>query len=144
MNSAQMAVKSPAWLLPSLLFVLLSGFLGVTTKLALRDLSWEEILVWVAVVYAVAAAAMALAGRRHQLGPGAGWGAVAGALAAVALVFLFLALDVADVGQVVPVTASYPVVTLLLAAAILGERVTPDRAMATLLVIAGVILLSVD
>ena len=33
------------WLLPSLLYILLLGGLGVTTKLALRDVSWQEVIV---------------------------------------------------------------------------------------------------
>jgi drug/metabolite transporter (DMT)-like permease len=147
MNTPQMAVKSPraAWLAPALVFVLFSGFLGVTTKLALKDLSWQEVLVWTAAVYAVIAAGMVLgAGVRVRWGTAAGWGAVSGALAALALVLLFVALEVGEVGQVVPITASYPVITLLLAAAVLGERVTRGRVGATFLVIAGVILLSLD
>jgi transporter family protein len=78
-----------------------------------------------------------------RLGRGAGYGALSGALAAGALITLFLALDAGDVSRVVPITSAYPVVTVLLAALLLSERVTAGRVGATLLVVAGVILLSI-
>jgi len=139
-----MPVKRGGWLLPSLLFVAVTGFLGVASKLAREELSWQELLVWTAVVYALVALLVGFARPRLQGGRGAGWGIASGACAALALVMLFVALGAGEVGQVVPVTASYPVFTLLLAAVVLAERVTPARVGATMLVVVGVILLSMD
>jgi transporter family protein len=140
-----MAGGQSRWLVPSLAYVVIVGMLGVTTKLALDDLSWEEVLLWTTVVYAVIALALMLGIRaRLRLVGGAGWGVASGALAATALVMLFLAIGAGEVSQVVPITSSYPVITLLLAVAALGERVTATRAGATLLVVSGVVLLSLN
>lgn len=134
-----------SWLVPSLVYMVLVGVLGITTKLALEDLRWPELVLWTAVAYAVIAFGLvAVGGERLQLRRGAGWGAISGAFAATALIMLFLALSSGDVSRVIPITSSYPAVTLVLAAVVLGERVTPRRTAATALVIVGVILLSVD
>ncbi len=42
-----------------------------------------------------------------------------------------------------PVTAAYPAVTLILAAAFLGESITPAKACGVGLVVGGVVLLTV-
>lgn len=134
-----------AWLVPSLAYMVLVGMLGITTKLALEDLRWPELILWAAVAYAVIATGMvAVGGQRLQFVPDARWGAVSGVFAATALIMLFLALNSGDVSRVIPITSSYPAVTLILAALVLGERVTLRRVGATGLVIVGVILLSVD
>lgn len=134
-----------AWLIPSLAYMLIVGMLGVTTKLALDDLRWPELVLWASVSYAVIAAGLlTVGGQRLQLERNAWWGAVSGVFAATALIMLFLALNSGDVSRVIPITSSYPAVTLVLAAIVLGERVTARRVVATALVIAGVILLSVD
>jgi transporter family protein len=129
---------------PSLGYVLVLGLLGVTTKLALDDLRWQELILWTAVAYAAIAAVLTVVnGQRLRIVPGAGYGLVSGILAATALIALFLALGAGEVSRVVPITSSYPVVTVLLAALMLRERVTALRGAATMLVVGGVILLSV-
>lgn len=136
-------VARASWLVPSLAYVLVVGMLGITTKLALEDLHWTELVLWASVSYvAIAMAMVVLGGQRLELVPDARWGALSGAFAATALITLFLALNSGDVSRVIPITSSYPVVTLALAAIVLGERVTSKRVLATILVIAGVILLS--
>lgn len=132
------------WLLPSVGHALLVGLLGIATKLALKDLRWPELVLWVAVVYGVIAIVLLSAGRvRLQRGPGSGFAALSGLFVASGLLLLFLALENGDAGQVVPVTAAYPVVTAAAAAAVLAERITPMRAIGTLLVLAGVALLGI-
>jgi transporter family protein len=136
--------KTAAWLVPALGFGVITGALGVTSKLALDDLDWREIVVWTAVAYAFVSVPV-LATELLQAWPASGlrWGLLSGALAAGALVMLFLALEPGEVSQVVPITSSYPIVTVALAAALLSERVTRRHVAATGLVIVGVILLSV-
>lgn len=137
--------RRPApWLVPALGYVVAVGALGVTTKLALEDMTWPELVLWTAVAYAVIAVLLVGAGgERMRPGRSAGYGALSGALAAGALIMLFLALDAGDVSRVVPITSAYPVVTVLLAAVLLAERVSAVRFGATLLVVGGVILLSI-
>lgn len=133
------------WLAPALAYVLTVGALGVATKLALEDLSWEQLTLWTTLAYLLAVPLL-LAGPDSRPRRGPGWGAAitSGALAVIALVVLFVALGAGDVGQVVPVTSAYPVVTLILASAVLGERMTRRQIVATGLIITGVILLSVS
>ncbi len=131
------------WLLPSLAYILLLGGLGVTTKLALRDVSWQDVIVWTAVVYAVIAVTMLVAGQATiGFGPGTFWAIVSAVLASTALIALYIALGKGDAGRVVPFTSAYPIVTLMLAAIVLSEKITPLRGGAALLVVVGVVLLS--
>lgn len=132
------------WLVPALAFVLIVGSLGVFSDLALEHLVWQEMVVWVAAVYAVVATVTALVIPRLQLIPSAAFGAASGILAASAMAALFLALGAGEVSRVIPITSSYPVVTGLLAALILSERVTLGRLAGTLLVIAGVIIILIE
>jgi drug/metabolite transporter (DMT)-like permease len=131
------------WVPPALGFVLLTGLLGVTIKLALRHVEWPELLLWTALVYAVLAlGSVALGNSSIHLGPGGAWGLASGICAAGGLIFAFVALRHADAGVAVPVMAAYPVVTVLASLAFLGESFSLVRALGVVLVITGVIVLS--
>jgi uncharacterized membrane protein len=131
------------WLGPALGFVLLSGVLGVTTKLALQHADWMAILVWTAVVYAgLAGAAVLFGGGSLYLGEGWGWAALCGVCASVALVCSFVALRHADAVVVVPVMAAYPVVTVAASLAFLGESVSPSRLAGIVLVVVGAVIIA--
>ena len=54
----------------------------------------------------------------------------------------FAALRYADASRVVPFSASYPVVAMLLAALILREPLTPAKVLGTLMIIGGIMLVS--
>ena len=131
------------WLLPTVLYVVLIGGLGVASKLALRDLAWQDLIVWTTVGYIVVAVVM-LAGGHASLGLGEGsaWAMLAGALAIGGLIALYIALGTGEASKVVPVSAAYPAVTLLLSALFLSESVSPARACGMTLVVAGVVVLT--
>ena len=140
-----MRAMTARWLVPALLFVLITGGLGITTKLSLRHVRWPDIIVWTAIVYAVSALSIALVRGAHlSLGVGAGWAAASGVLAVTGLIALFVALNNGPVTKVVPVTAAYPLVSALLAVAVFAERITIVRAGGILMIVLGVILLSVQ
>src|SRR5438105_384837 len=131
------------WILPALGFVLLTGLLGVTIKLALRDVKWPEILIWTAIVYAaLALGSIALGGNALHLNRGAPWALVSGICAAVGLICSFIALRHAKAVVAVPVMSAYPVVTLLASVTFLRESISPSRAAGIALVLIGVILLA--
>ena len=67
------------------------------------------------------------------------WAIASGALAISGLIALYLALGNGDAGKVISITAAYPAVTLVLAAAFLSEAITVGRAVGTVLIIAGVV-----
>ena len=134
-----------SWLVPTLAYVLALGVIGVASKLALRSLSWQELVLWAALLYTLLAAVLiVVGGTRISLGPNSGWAVVAAICIVSSLVLLFLALEVGSAGTVVPISAAYPAVTLVLAAILLSEEVSAGKLGGVLLVIAGVVLLTVS
>jgi drug/metabolite transporter (DMT)-like permease len=69
------------------------------------------------------------------------WGALAGLLNTVSTLALYRSFEIGKLAIVAPISASYPVLTLLLSA-LTGERLTPPRLAGLLLTIAGVILVA--
>jgi drug/metabolite transporter (DMT)-like permease len=131
------------WLPPALGFVVLSGLLGVTIKLALRDVRWPELLTWTAIVYAVLTlVSIPLGNTKMHLGAGAAWGVASGLCAAVGLICSFVALRHARAVIAVPVMSAYPVVTVLASIVFLREPFSPMKALGMGFVLAGVILLA--
>jgi drug/metabolite transporter (DMT)-like permease len=131
------------WLLPALGFVVLTGLLGVTVKLALRNVEWPVLLLWTGIVYFVLAVG-ALATRQvgFGFGPGVGWAAVSGVCAAGGLICSFVALRHADAVVAVPVMSTYPVITVIASAAVLAEAMSASKVAGMLLVLAGVVVLA--
>jgi bacterial/archaeal transporter family protein len=131
------------WLLPSLAYAVTLGALGVATKLALRSLPWQELVVWAAACYAIVAVLLiTVQGVRLHLSFDGGMAALAGAMAVLGLVLIFVALGRGEVSKVIPVTSSYPLLALLFSAVVLSERITITRAIGAVLIVVGVIVLS--
>jgi uncharacterized membrane protein len=132
-----------SWLVPSIGYVLVVGALGVTSKLALDTLAWQQLLPWTLVAYAVAVGALVIIGEADfHWRSGTGWALASAALAVSALVLLYVALGLGEASKVVPVTAAYPAATVVLAAIFLGENITPARVGGMVLVVIGVIVLA--
>lgn len=133
------------WLAPALGFVVLEGALGITTKLAFRGMDWRQLLLWVTAAYVLLAAGLVvIAGESLPLGAGAGWAALSGVFAAGGLWVFFVALGRGEASRVVPVTAAYPVATVFLAGIFLSEEINAPRVAGTVLIVAGVAILSRD
>jgi uncharacterized membrane protein len=131
------------WLPPTIAYILILGAGGVTAKLALRTISWQQLVLWVPVAYIVFSVLLVIfKGARLPLGVGSGWAAVTGFAAAAALILFFYALTKGEASQVAPATSAYPVVTVIGSALFLSEKITLVRGLGTALVIAGVVLLS--
>ena len=82
-----------AWLLPTLLYVLLVGALGITGNLALRTLSWPDLILWTRVGYVVVSVVLLATGKTAlRLSTGTPWAILSGVLAIGGLVMLYLAL----------------------------------------------------
>ncbi len=137
-----MSSATSRWLIPALVFVLFTGLLGVTIKLALRHVEWPFILLWTGIVYSVLAVITLATGHASlSFGPGIGWAAVSGLCAAVGLIGSFVALRHADAVVAVPVMSMYPVITVIASLAVLGETLSVTKLLGILLVLAGVIVL---
>ena len=131
------------WLVPAIGYVLALGALGITSKLALESLSWQQLLPWTLLAYGVAVAVlMGLHQTDWHWHAGTGWAVATAALAVGSLVLLFVALGLGEASKVVPVTAAYPAATVVLAALFLGENISPARVAGMLMVIGGVVVLT--
>jgi transporter family protein len=70
------------------------------------------------------------------------WAVVAGTLAVLSLAALYVALGNGEASIVIPVSSAFPIVTLLLAWLLLGERLTVRRSLGTVVVVAGVVVIT--
>lgn len=135
--------RSMSWLVPTVGYVLALGALGVTSKLALETLSWQRLLPWTLVAYAVVVGVLLAFGQTDwRWHPGTGWALATAALAVGSLILLFVALELGEASRVVPVSAAYPAATVVLAALFLGENISLARVSGLLMVIAGVVVLT--
>jgi len=135
-----------AWLIPTLGYVAVLGIWGLTGKLALRTLSWQDVLLITAVAYAVVAVGLVALGQASfHTGDTNNWWAIASAACVIsALIFIYIALGTGEVSKVIPISAAYPAVAMLLAAIFLSEGLTPGKVAGALVVVGGVVLLSVS
>jgi transporter family protein len=131
------------WVLPILAYIVILGATGVTTRLALRTIEWQQMVLWLPIAYVVFSIGfVAFGGVSFPTGAGSAWAALTAVCAAAALILFFYALTKGDVSVVVPVSSAYPVVTLIGSAIFLSESITPPKVIGTALVIAGVIVIS--
>jgi len=131
------------WLLPTLVSVLALGALGVTSTLALRTLRWPDLILWTGAAYVCVIAVLLALGRTAvRIVPGTGWAVVTAVLAVGGLIALYLALQRGEPTSVVPVSATYPAITMVLAAIFLSHGVSGTKIAGTALVIGGVVLIT--
>ena len=134
------------WIAPAIAYVALLGAGGVTAKLALRSITWQQLVLWVPIAYLVVSAGLvfliACANVTGLLVAGGGWAAVTAVCASSALVLFFYALTKGPASQVTPVTSAYPIVTVIGSALFLAEKITLIRGLGTALIVSGVVLLA--
>ena len=131
------------WIPPTLAYIVLLGAAGVTAKLALRTISWQQLVLWVPLLYIMFAVAFVVGyGTKFPLGVGGAWAAATAFCASSALVLFLYALTKGPASQVTPASSAYPIVTVIGSALFLSEKVTLIRGVGTALVVAGVVLLS--
>jgi bacterial/archaeal transporter family protein len=131
------------WLVPTLVYVLAVGGIGVTSKVALRSLPWQDLILWTGIGYiAVAAILLARGEAVLRLSAAGAWAAASASLAIGGLVAFYIAIGTGEASKVVPISAAYPAVTVALSAVFLAESLTPARCAGVALVIGGVVLVS--
>ena len=131
------------WVVPTMVYIGTVGSMGVASKLAFRTLSWRDLILWTGIGYILLAIGLLATGTAElRFAEGTPWAALTATSAIVGLVSIFVALTRGDASQVVPVSATYPAVTMVLAALVLSEDVSPLRVGGVALVIAGVIVLT--
>jgi uncharacterized membrane protein len=115
----------------------------VTAKLALRTITWEQLVLWLPIAYIFFCILLvAFRGASFPVGVGGAWAAVTAFAASSALILFFYALTKGPASQVTPATSAYPIVTVIGSALFLAEKITLIRGVGTALVILGVVLLS--
>lgn len=136
-----------AWLPAALGYTLAVGALGVVAKIALKDTGWQALLLATTACYLVFAAVVFLRfGVKLPSRPG-GWVIalfLTGALTAGSFALLIAALSRGQASLVIPVTATYPVVTAILSVLVLSEPFNWVRFMGTGLIVLGVVLVSLQ
>lgn len=133
-----------SWLVPTFAYVITTALLGIFTKFGLKGLSWQEMILWAAATYVVVAAILMLSGTRLVFEGATVPAIAAGACAVLGLVLLFVALKTGDVKTVVPISSAYPIVAMLLGALFLSEKLTVGSVAGTVLVVAGVVLITLS
>jgi transporter family protein len=129
------------------LTILMWGLWGFFGKMALdRRMAPATMFLMEVLVSALCAVAVTFALYRSDravqyISSWNGFGVASGAALAFGLLFYYMALQAGRASIVVPLTASYPVVAVLLSYLILGDRPTPAQWVGIMLVIAGSLLL---
>ncbi len=130
------------WLLPTLAYIVIIGVAGITTKLALRTIEWQQMVYWVPLAYVVLIVPLWLVYQKPFTLEAGGWAGLTAIFMALGLIVFFLALSKGDASLVVPTSSAYPVIALIGSAIFLAESITVPKVIGTLLVIAGVIVIS--
>jgi bacterial/archaeal transporter family protein len=135
------------WLPAAAGYVLAVGVLGIAAKFALRATDWRALLLSTTAWYIALSSVMLLRGG-IRLPPQPGMWILplllTGALTAGSFPLLIAALSRGQTSLVVPVTASYPIITAVLSVVVLAEPFNWIRAMGTLLIVVGVALVSIQ
>jgi transporter family protein len=131
------------WLIPALAYVCTTATLGIVSKFALRTLSWQDMFVWMGVAYSVVVTVLLVSGAtRLEITRGSGWAILSASLVIGGLVLFYLALARGEASKVIPVTAAYPAVTMVLSVLVLSESLTVGRVAGVALVAAGVVVIT--
>ncbi|MDM7275886.1 MAG: EamA family transporter [Thermoprotei archaeon] len=137
-----------AWLIASLLVIFIWGLWGVMLKYAGLYMEWYYVYAGSAlgafIIYAIFIILLTLTGKLSvslQVKP-LTIAAAGGLMGALGGIFMVLALKMGQASIVVPLTALYPLVTVLASYAILGEPMTARKIAGLILAIIAVILLS--
>jgi bacterial/archaeal transporter family protein len=131
------------WLIPTVVYIFAAGGLGVLSKVALRHIRWPELVMWSGIGYVILGLFLLGIGQTQvEFVTGSVWAGVGTVVIITSLFMFFVALSSGEVGKVVPITAAYPVVTLILAAIFLSEGITVAKAVGVCIVVGGVVVLT--
>jgi len=132
------------WVLPAIGYILALGTMGITSKIAVQRVGWQELVLWTAGVYVVVATALVASGQIKSVhwGYGSLMAVVSAGLAASGLILFFIVVKQTNVSRAVPFMAAYPLVTIILAYLVFSERLNLAQAAGAALVVAGVAVLA--
>jgi len=133
-----------SWWVWSLLTVVLWGLWGVFTKLALVRWNWLQLFILTGVIGGVVTLALGVVARPSLAVPPQGWlpALLAAGLGFCGTVTFYLALEHGKTALVIPLTAAYPIVTVLLSVVFLREPLRVQEVVAIGLFVAAGVLVS--
>ncbi len=131
------------WILAT---VLAWGAWGFVNGMALRHHHWQQLIVWgLPATVVIALSVAAISGSRGQFEARAfAWASAVQLLAIAGVVFFYQALRAQNTAIVVPVSASYPAVSALLAVVFGKEQLRPLQVLGIVLVVAGTVAISLS
>jgi len=134
------------WLVSSLVAMVCWGIWGLLMKLASKYFSWHQIFIVTSIVTVMASLTVFVIFRPainvHSLG--FSYALLAGVAGSVALVAFNYAIEVGKSIIVVPLSALYPVVTIILSFLVLHEEISLIKAVGIALGLAAILLVSMD
>ncbi|MHC5038573.1 MAG: EamA family transporter [Planctomycetota bacterium] len=132
------------WLFFSFITLMLFGFWGLFAKLAARDLGARSALVWqvIGTLLVGAGVAAVIKFRPEVHSRGTVFGLLTGITGTLGVLFFLLAMVKGKASVVVPLTALYPVVTLVLVFVFLREPLTAKQGVGIALALAAMVLFS--
>ncbi len=131
------------WIITAVLAALCWGAWGFLAKLASKGLCWEALtfMSWVGVAFVMIPFAL-FEKPNVSLGMPLYLALISGAASGVATIFFYLALSRGEASIVVPLTAMYPAVTVVLSLLFLNEKLTLTQTIGVGLAVLAAILLS--
>ncbi len=134
------------WLFYALLSALFAGLVGVVGKIGVEEVDPITATAIRAVIMAILSALFAVAIGRTDLSKvdarALGYIALAGLFGAASWMAYFKALSVGEASRVIPIDRTSVIFGVVLAALVLGERLTLPKLVGSLLIVAGAIIVS--
>jgi transporter family protein len=134
------------WLTLSLVAMVLWGVVGLLQKVTTNRISADAVLIWDRIGYIVLLPLLAWHTRLGNLGSkDILIGTLDGITNSLGALFLYMSLESgAKASIAVPLTALYPLLTVLMAVVLLGEKVSPMHWLGIILAVAAAILMSFE
>lgn len=129
------------WLVLSLVSMVLWGLWGFTGKVAVDGQGWSSAFT-IASISAIIVTLVFFAYQRPPIKEISWYAIAAGAIGTLGTLAYYLALEKGRASIVVPLTALYPGITILLSFLVLGEKVSFYQGVGILLAMASMVLMS--
>ena len=128
-------MNTPLWLFWAFGAVLCWGLWGLLPKMATNNLSPANVLFWESIGAAIFGIILALcSGAKPEIrAPGVGLALLVGIVAIAGSFCNLHAAKLTEASKLVPITALYPILTVIFAALLLKEEITPRLLLAVLL-----------
>ncbi len=134
-------------LVGGIVLLLLFGLWGITAKLAMGGIGLQ-IVIWAQIAQTLIFPIYFLLFRDLLPlkfdGPAIVWALVTGALGIGGTIMLYVMLRVAPTSIVIPISALYPVITIVLSYFILHEKITAQQWLGIAFALVAIALLSID